>query len=81
MMADQMEGGDNMSMVKLTLRAARVNKGLTMAEAAQRLGVSPKTLWLWEHGDRLPNQKYIPAICGLYGLSYDLINFLPNNPV
>nr|DAP22369.1 MAG TPA: helix-turn-helix domain protein [Bacteriophage sp.] len=70
-----------MSMVKLTLRAARVNKGLTMAEAAQRLGVSPKTLWLWEHGDRLPNQKYIPAICGLYGLSYDLINFLPNNPV
>ena len=68
-----------MSMVTLTLRAARVNKGLTIAEAAQRLGVSTKTLWLWEHGERLPNQKYIPSICGLYGLAYDDINFLPND--
>lgn len=67
-------------MVKMTLKAARVNKGLGQKDAAKILGVSNKTLGRWENGETAPKQNYIDAICDLYGLSYDSIIFLPNNP-
>ena len=35
-------------MSKITLKAARVNSGLTQAEAAKEMGVSTVTLGLWE---------------------------------
>ena len=66
-------------MVKLSLRAARVNMGLLQKEAAERLGVSNKTLGNWENGVTFPPADKIPAICELYGVPYDLLNFLPND--
>lgn len=65
----------------ITLRAARVNAGLTQKEAAAKLNVSNKTLWNWETGARVPNINKVKAICELYGMSYDDIIFLPNNPL
>lgn len=65
----------------ITLRAARVNAGLTQKEAAAKLNVSNKTLWNWETGVRVPNINKVKAICELYGMSYDDIIFLPNNPL
>ena len=66
---------------KMTLAALRVNAGLTQKESASKLGVSNKTLGSWENGDSFPNAQQIEKICELYGVSYDIINFLPNNPL
>lgn len=62
-------------MPKLTLKAARVNAGLTQKEAAKRLGISNKTLWSWENGLSAPKATQTDGICELYGVSYDNLNF------
>ena len=62
-------------MLRITLRAARVNKGLDQKEAAKSLKISNKTLQSWESGRTAPKQNYIDAICELYGVSYDNIIF------
>ena len=68
-------------MVKMTLEAARVNAGYTQKEAAKLLGISNQTLCNWENGVTFPNAQQIDRICELYGVSYDNLNFLPNNPI
>lgn len=68
-------------MVKITLKAARVNAGYTQKEAAELLGVSNVTLCNWENGVSFPDAQQIQKICELYGVSYDNLNFLPNNPL
>ena len=65
--------------VKISLRAARVNAGYSQKEAADLLGVSNKTLGNWEKGVTFPPVDKIPAICDLYGVSYDNLNFLPTD--
>ena len=66
-------------MVKISIRAARVNVGLSQKEAAIRIGVSNKTLGNWENGITYPPVDKIPVICELYGVSYDNLNFLPDD--
>ena len=66
-------------MFKISLKAARVNAGLSQKEAAKLLKVSNKTLHSWEKGETSPAAKYVDAICALYGMSYNDINFLPDN--
>lgn len=66
-------------MVKISIRAARVNANLSQKEAADHLGVSNKTLGFWENGITYPPADKIPAICELYGVSYDNLNFLPGD--
>lgn len=65
-------------MPKITLRAARVNVGLSQKEAAEALKVSNKTLCKWENGETFPKQNYIDSICDLYGVTYNDLIFLPN---
>ena len=67
-------------MVKITLRAARNNARLTQKEMAEKLGVSNSTVCNWENGVSFPDAEQIDRICDLLGLSYDNINFLPDNP-
>jgi DNA-binding XRE family transcriptional regulator len=62
-------------MPKMTLRAARVNVGLTQKEAAQKLGISNKTLWSWENGLSAPKATQTNKICELYNVAYDNLNF------
>ena len=64
---------------KITLKAARVNSGLTQKEAAKRLNISVKTLQNYEHRNSFPNVAVIKKIEDLYGLDYNNIIFLPNN--
>ena len=66
-------------MVKISIRAARVNVGLSQKEAAEQLGVSSKTLGNWEKGTTFPPADKIAAICELYGVHYDQLNFLPTD--
>ena len=66
-------------MPKITLKAARVNVGLTQKEAAKRLDVSNTTLCNWENNVSVPKADKIDAICELYGIPYDNLIFLPTN--
>lgn len=61
--------------MKLTLKAARVNKGLTQGEAAQRLGITVGTLSYYERGVTKPTVDMIEKILALYELHYDNINW------
>ncbi len=66
-------------MLKISLRSARINAELSQKEAAKALHISNKTLHSWEKGETSPSAKYIPAICELYHVSYNDINFLSHN--
>lgn len=68
-------------MVKMSLKAARVNANLAQKVAAKAIGVSNKTLGSWEKGNTFPPADMIPKICALYGVPYDQLNFLPDNPL
>ncbi len=61
----------------ITLKAIRVNKGLTQKEAAGLLGITPETLGKWENGKSFPDVPNIQKIEKTYGVSYSDINFLP----
>lgn len=63
----------------MTLRAARVNVGLTQTQAAEKIGVTIATLLNWEKGVTFPNIKQIQKMCEIYGVSYDNLNFLPDS--
>ena len=63
----------------MTLKAARVNKELTQKKAADLIGVNVSTLSKWEKRKSYPNNKRIPKILEVYGVSYDEIIFLPAN--
>lgn len=64
-------------MTKITLASARVNAGYSQKAAAELLGISNSTLCNWEKGKTFPDQPMIEKICNLYGVSYDMINFVP----
>lgn len=66
-------------MAKMSLKAARVNAGLTQKGAAAKIGISNKTLHKWETGQSFPNAVKVSAICEAYGVEYDDIIFLPDN--
>ena len=62
---------------KFTLKSCRVNKRLTLKEAADRLGISEFTLGNYESGKTFPTVPIIARIERLYGISYNEIIFLP----
>ena len=66
-------------MLKISLKAARVNAGLSQKEVAKALGVSNKTIHCWENGITSPSAKYIDALCDLYRVTYNDLNFLPDD--
>lgn len=66
-------------MFKISLKAARKNANLTQDQVARELEVSNKTVCAWENGKSFPTADKIDALCKLYGMPYDNINFLPND--
>ena len=68
-------------MLKISLRAARINAGLSQKEVAQILKISNKTLHNWESGKTSPDAKYVDALCELYKVSYNDLNFCPPIPL
>lgn len=53
------------------LAILRKSKGYTQQEAADRLGVSNKTVSSWETGASSPDISMLPAIAELYGVTCD----------
>ena len=61
--------------MRITLKAARTNKGLTQQDVGTAVGVSKKTVGAWESGKSSPNADKIDALCALYGCGYDDIQW------
>lgn len=62
-------------MPKITLKAARVNSGLSQKEAARKLGIAESTLYKWEAGKNKPNVKYLDKIERVFKISVENIIF------
>lgn len=61
----------------MTLKSARVNKGLTQAQAAEKIGVTVDTLSNYERGKSFPDVPIIQRIEIVYGVPYSELIFLP----
>ena len=64
--------------MKITLRAARINAGLTQSEAAKKLDVSKDSISNWERGRTCPDVSLLKKIESLYGVDYKDIIFCQN---
>ena len=51
------------------IRAARESRGWSRAELAERLGVTPQGVWLWEGGRRSPRRGHAAALEAALGIS------------
>lgn len=67
--------------VQISLRAARVNAGLTQAEAAKRMNIGKDTLLKWEKNPGYVNPIYQEIISKTYEMPIDNICFLPENRI
>ena len=65
--------------MKITLRAARVNKGLTQEEVAKKIKKSKNTVVNYENGKSVPDIETGKALAALYGCSIDDLIFLPDD--
>ena len=54
--------------MKITLRAARVNAGLTQLQVEKATGFARSTLTRWESGKGFPRIDDLTTLCNLYGL-------------
>lgn len=62
----------------MTLKAARVNVGLSQEQAAKALGKSRTTLANWESGRTSPSMEMGKKIAELYKTSVDCLIFSAN---
>lgn len=65
-------------MLKISIRAARVNAGLTQVDAAKLLDISVNTLIKWESRPELIPAYKQRAISETYQIPIDNLIFLPN---
>ena len=63
----------------ITLKAARVNAGLTQKEAAKKLNISKGTLASYEMYRTKPDIERAKRIAELYGMAVDDLIFLSND--
>ena len=63
----------------ISLRAARVNAGLTQDEVAKAIGRSKNTVVSYEKGRSVPDIETGKALASLFGMSVNDINFLPQH--
>lgn len=62
--------------MKITLKAARVNAGLSQKAAGERIRVSKDTISNWENGRSFPSAEKIKEIEKVYKVKYDDLLFL-----
>ena len=65
-------------METLTLRAMRVNRGLSLEQASLQIGISKDTLSNYERGDTYPDVPVLKRIEDVYKVSIlsNTVNFL-----
>lgn len=63
--------------MQLTLKAIRVNKGLSQEKASKLIGISVDTLGNYENGKSYPDIPILKKIEEVYDTEYNEINFFP----
>ena len=63
-------------MRQITLKAARVNAGLTLEEVSEALNLSTYTIIKYERGESVPRLDVFSKLCSLYGVGITDI-FMP----
>lgn len=61
--------------IQITLKAARVNAGLTIINAAKAIGIGKDRLIKWEKHSNLVNPLYQKKIAKAYNIPIDCIFF------
>lgn len=61
--------------IKISIKSARVNKGLSQAEASKLLGVSTTTLINWERGKHNMPAEKARLMSEVYGISMNNLIF------
>lgn len=62
-------------MERMSIKALRVERGLTQEEFAKAVCVNKKTVSSWEQGKTCPKLDKIEAICETLGVAYDSIRW------
>jgi putative transcriptional regulator len=65
----------------ITLKAARVNKGLNQKQAAKLLGISEDALSNYERAKSFPDVPIIKKMEDVYGVEYKDLIFLTGNTI
>ena len=65
--------------MRMSIKALRVNAGLTQTEFAKEVKVNVKTVQNWESGVSSPRADKMPEICRVLGCQINDIIFLPTN--
>ncbi|MBA2278612.1 MAG: helix-turn-helix transcriptional regulator [Chloroflexia bacterium] len=58
-----------------TIRALRDAAGITQLDLANRVGVTPVTVYNWERGRYEPKASQLRALARVFGVSMDSIDF------
>lgn len=61
--------------MRITIKAARINRNLRQSDVAEALNVTKKTVGSWENGQTTPKVDKIEPLCQLLGVSYDDIEW------
>ena len=61
--------------MRISLKAARIDKDLRQVDVAAAVGVGKKTVAAWENGKSFPAADKIEALCAILGRSYDEIRW------
>ena len=59
--------------MQITLKAARVNAGLTQQQVQQETGIARSTLRRWEQGKTSPKVSELVILCDLYAVAIEHI--------
>ena len=65
--------------IRISLKAARVNAGLTMDDVCKAMRVSKATVLNWEKGYTLPDADKAVRLSELYKLPLENISFYKNS--
>lgn len=65
----------------MTLKAARVNAGLTQKEAAKMLGISANSLCAYERGRFYPTINIVKRMEKVYNVNYNDLIFFNVDPI
>lgn len=68
-----------MAEIKMSMRAARVNAGLTQTDIAKAVGVNVSTVVSWEKGYSIPFADKFKRFCEMCNVPMDSV-LLPNDP-
>mgnify|MGYP002796210196 FL=1 len=55
------------------LKEIRKDKGLSMSELANKIGVSTNTISRWERGERIPNLEALVTLAKFFKVSTDYL--------